>query len=621
LLRNIGFVADNVRVKMRVALDALLQDGRLDACTAFLDAFGIATIGGAVETAALRLLVGYNLSEFPLAQDVVTFQMADEWHASGQDPVHRLSEDSLIQSAVAALQHSNFEVAKAARKTHAKLYLGPDLGVVGSSNLTRPGLEGQRELNLLQYDPEAIARLREWFETHWREAKAAERSDFKAELIEWLLSSRLRRFAPFHPYAKAIFERFRNRFLALAPTATDVDLAVFQEEGRDIALGILAEHKCCIIADAVGLGKTYVALGAMHRRAKGRDRHQRRILVVCPAQLKGMWERAGQDQNIHLVTASMESLGHTAGAAAERRPQDLAEYALVIVDEAHNFRNHRAKRFQTLMEVLQLGPQDKEVLLLTATPINNGIGDLYSLYRLMTRDRDAENPINRFHDLLNEVVQMLQEFGIEEVNRIPFGCQSNKRSTHRGLFLCVAAGTREEQKHCWWLYYPFDGGTGGLFPEPVQEPGQIIELIRSARPPTADLCRPDYTPRDIRWSIILDAKKKCREMLLEQARNEAQGQVWPATHVNKKLKTFLAARQIDDPTDVERRLGRFSLERHKNTAEKLMHDAQQTRNITPLLQWLDETLPRIAISRDNPETIPLEIVSYLELVPETEAAV
>lgn len=245
--RNIGFVADNVRVKMRVALDALLQSGRLDACTAFLDAFGIATIGGAVETTALRLLVGYSLSEFPLAQDVVTFQMAEEWEASGQDPVHRLSEDSLIHSAVAALQHSSFEVAKAARKTHAKLYLGPDLGVVGSSNLTRPGLEGQRELNLLQYDPEAISRLREWFETHWRAAKAAERSDFKAELIEWLQSSRLRRFAPFHPYAKAIFERFRNRFLSLAPTSTDVDLAVFQEEGRDIALGILAEHKCCII--------------------------------------------------------------------------------------------------------------------------------------------------------------------------------------------------------------------------------------------------------------------------------------------------------------------------------------------------------------------------------------
>jgi len=234
---------------------------------------------------------------------------------------------------------------------------------------------------------------------------------------------------------------------------------------------------------------------------------------------------------------------------------------------------------------------------------------------------DAENPINRFHDLLNEVVQMLQEFGIEEVNRIPFGCQSNKRSTHRGLFLCIAAGTREEQKHCWWLYYPFDGGTGGLFPEPVQEPGQIIELIRSARPPTADLCRPDFTPRDIRWSIILDAKKKCREMLLEQARNEAQGQVWPATHVNKKLKTFLAARQFDDPTDVERRLGRFSLERHKDAAEEHMHAAQQSRNVTPLLQWLDETLPHVAISRDNPETIPLEIVSYLELVPETETVV
>jgi len=1048
---NIGFVADNDRVKMRQALDTLIQSGRLDICSAYVDAFGIAAVGGSVDTVPLRLLVGFNLSEMPVDQDIVTFQMADEWNINHTDTVHRQADDATVQAAVSALQNPNFSVARCPRKTHSKLYLSPDMGVVGSSNLTRPGIEGQRELNLLQYEPDAVSRLREWFEGKWREAKHAERSDFKKELIEWLQTNRLRRFAPFHPYAKAIYERFRNRFLSLSPSATDVNLAVFQEEGRDIALGILAEHKCCIIADAVGLGKTYVALGAMHRRAKSRERSQRRILIVCPAQLRGMWEKAGQEQNIPLVTASMESLGRTSGTQAERRPQELSDYGLVIVDEAHNFRNHRAQRFMTLMEILQGGPVDKEVLLLTATPINNGIEDLYSLYRLMVRDRDnffvntnlripslrdffkqvvkvgrpttdllletmvcrsrldirrrqekgetivideqevrfpnrkmesleyelastgetlryadvstavqsltlgaynveqyaknpdkqktqtflrlqtlfrilllkrlessvvsfvstaesllrfsdkvvealeagrcltndeyrrlqldfvqqleddddkddsayfaelrernpeeydltrlekdvsadharlspvilrakalcgsrdgklaklkerlasllpekkalvftfyadtadylyreltsdsafmqrignvrvekvvggdsssstdrtsivndfapiankaqipmhpiqllistdvlsegqnlqdcgfvinydlhfnpvrmiqrngridrlfshheeitianffpegglegelklvealqrkiddirgnlpldasvlgekvrvfsleelrrtragdariideidAENPVNRFHDLLNEVVKMLQDFGVEEVNKIPFGCQSNKRSTHKGVFLCVAAGTREEQKHCWWLYYDIAPSDGTLFPEPIQEPGAIIELIRSQKPPTADLCRPDFTPRDIHWDIILDAKKRCREMLLQQTLSEAQGQVWPATHINKKLKTFLVVRPYDDPTDIEKRLGRFSLERHKETAEGLLRSAQQSRDISSLLQWLDATLPHITVGRDNPETMPLEVVSYLELVPETE---
>ncbi|MBI2843644.1 MAG: hypothetical protein HYX78_09620, partial [Armatimonadetes bacterium] len=233
---------------------------------------------------------------------------------------------------------------------------------------------------------------------------------------------------------------------------------------------------------------------------------------------------------------------------------------------------------------------------------------------------DSENPVNRFHDMLNEVINMLQDFGIEEVGKIPFGCQSNKKSTHRGVFVCVIAGKRDEHKNCWWLYYPLDKQSPDLFPEPVQEPSRIIDLIRSPKPPSEDQSVPDISPRDIKWEIILDAKKRCREMLIAQARNEAQGQVWATGHINKKIKTFFAVRPDTLPSDISLRLGRYSLEKHKVEAEETMKAAQESRDTTAFVQWLDDKLPPISLASDNPETLPLEVVSYLELIPETEAA-
>lgn len=61
------FVADNDRFKMREALDHMVDSAHLDVCTAFLDAYGVAAIGSAAESGELRLLVGFDLSDIPVA--------------------------------------------------------------------------------------------------------------------------------------------------------------------------------------------------------------------------------------------------------------------------------------------------------------------------------------------------------------------------------------------------------------------------------------------------------------------------------------------------------------------------------------------------------------------------
>ena len=74
------------------------------------------------------------------------------------------------------------------------------------------------------------------------------------------------------------------------------------------------------------------------------------------------------------------------------------------------------------------------------------------------------------------------------------------------------------------------------------------------------------------------------------------------------------------PNDLTRRLGRYSLEKHKAEAEEMMKKAQESKNIAAFIDWLNQKLSPITLANDNPETMPLEVVCYLELVPETEVS-
>jgi hypothetical protein len=133
------------------------------------------------------------------------------------------------------------------------------------------------------------------------------------------------------------------------------------------AWAILERFGGALVADGVGLGKTYIglALGEIER-AHGGD-----ALVLAPAALRREWQRAASEVGVRLVLTS-----HTALA---RRPPRVADtVSLLVVDEAHGFRNPRTRRYDALAR-LAIG---RRVLLLTATPINNSAADLAALVHL-----------------------------------------------------------------------------------------------------------------------------------------------------------------------------------------------------------------------------------------------
>src|SRR5436190_15070521 len=141
----------------------------------------------------------------------------------------------------------------------------------------------------------------------------------------------------------------------------DVMLHPHQRDGLARVRRLLAEHGGALLADDVGLGKTYVALAAARDAA--------RVLVIAPASLRDAWIASAASAHVSIAFVSVQSLSRGAPSA---------RFDLVIVDEAHHLRSTKARRFSTAIDVCR----DARVLLLTATPIQNRIDDLRAVLSL-----------------------------------------------------------------------------------------------------------------------------------------------------------------------------------------------------------------------------------------------
>lgn len=175
-----------------------------------------------------------------------------------------------------------------------------------------------------------------------------------------------------------------------SPQIGSVTLRPHQADGLEQLTGLIDTHGGAVLADAVGMGKTYVAL-AVARRAGD-------VLVVCPAILRDAWHRSARDTGVTIRTVSMEQLSRERGEAAcgNRRPD------LVVVDEAHHFRNPHTRRYHALARATT----SARVLLLTATPVHNRTEDLACILSLflgahawtLTDDQRSRYVVRRGHD-------------------------------------------------------------------------------------------------------------------------------------------------------------------------------------------------------------------------------
>ena len=317
---------------------------------------------------------------------------------------------------------------------HAKLYLFKDnhdpahnYYVQGSSNLTYAGLgytpSSNVELNLADTgNSDTYRSLRSWFEEQWtsvakekmpedREKTKGAQIDVKQYFIQEI-EKIFRKYTPEEIYYKILFELFnsdldldggiehRQDMQLLQTSVIWNTLFNYQQKGVISLIKMLRKYNGAILADAVGLGKTFSALAVI----KYFQTQNYLTVLLCPKKLEQNWDQYLRRRNSRFEKDEFDYIVrfHTdmQNDRMEERYTDAKlsyletrKKILVVIDESHNLRNEKSGRYQELMAKLIQNKEGQEkrdvkVLMLSATPINTGLNDVKGQFNLIGHGKD-----------------------------------------------------------------------------------------------------------------------------------------------------------------------------------------------------------------------------------------
>ena len=420
-------IVDNRRRRVGDFLRDRIEAGSdLSIVSAYFTIYAYGALRGTLEDAGrVRFLYGEPSAVGtmdPEDSEPKSFRLNDD---GGIELMHVLAQKPLARACAAWIDRQvEVRTIDRANFLHGKLYhvAGGNgaAALVGSSNFTRRGLgEGVRpnvELNIeVREEADRTALLR-WFNRLWSDEGLTR--DAKAEVLAAL--ERLgAAYAPEFVYYKTLFHVFEDwlarqreregqlRDIHLHDTAIWQALYEFQKDGATSAINRLLRHNGCIVADSVGLGKTWTALAVI----KFFELRNERVLVLCPRKLEANWTRyaswaAQRDNPFERDRLNYAVLAHTDLSRYEGKSGaiDLAgfnwgAFDLIVIDESHNFRNEgrdrtdengrivRRSRYNRLLEEVVKAGVNTKVLMLSATPVNTSLRDLRNQIYLMTEKR------------------------------------------------------------------------------------------------------------------------------------------------------------------------------------------------------------------------------------------
>jgi len=302
-------------------------------------------------------------------------------------------DDSLkgLHSIRAGLDNKQIEAKIYSKaKFHAKALLmqlkKPHLsnyGILGSSNFTDAGLRRNVELNLLTSEQYQLEALQKWFETHWEEAE-----DVKEEIIG-TIQPHIKEYSPYEVYVKALYEYFLGKEVPSSSWEESHSriysiLDELQQIGYRQALWIAEKWGGALVCDGVGFGKTYIGLMLIERFLHERKRV---LLIVPKSARKSVWEKRllellPEEYGGAYAGNQIIILNHT-DMHLEKYEEYLNQIKnkadVIIVDEAHHFRNPASQRGEKLFDLMDHKGNKKKIFMLTATPVNNSLFDILHL--------------------------------------------------------------------------------------------------------------------------------------------------------------------------------------------------------------------------------------------------
>ena len=305
-------------------------------------------------------------------------------------------------------------------------------GIIGSSNFTQKGLEGNAELNYLECDGTRVTAINtlkgkkshlEWFNEKWELSE-----DWTQEFLEQILKNKgnknippvhesetsfdtepeLKIVTPYDAYIKTLIDQFGSvidsdgmiKESDYLPTDPNFKILKYQTEAVNQGFSIMQKHHGFILADVVGLGKTFTAVMVIKRYLLSIG-FSKPVLVICPPAIKKSWEEsiayfdkdAKKKIKDYVVISTIGCLdtddmtdenGNDIGADDFDENFSKRNFGLIVVDESHRFRNNGTQMYQKLDDLI--ADTNPYVVLLSATPQNNRPNDLANQIYLFERE-------------------------------------------------------------------------------------------------------------------------------------------------------------------------------------------------------------------------------------------
>lgn len=290
---------------------------------------------------------------------------------------------------------------------------GDDIAINGSVDFTTDGLgitnSRRFDMNTVTYGKEYTQAFLQMFDSVWGDASLVE--DVQTDVLE-----HMQVIYKENPPEYLYFVTLYNIFSAYLDELTEENIVKsktgfkdtqvwnklykFQKDGVLGTINKIEKYSGCIIADSVGLGKTFEALAVIKYYELRNDR----VLVLCPKKLRENWTVYTQNDKRNLFDGdrfNYDVLNHTdlsryGGKSGEINLATInwSNYDLIVIDESHNFRNNnpsteRITRYQRLMrDIIKSGVKTK-VLMLSATPVNNRMADIKNQIAFITEGQDS----------------------------------------------------------------------------------------------------------------------------------------------------------------------------------------------------------------------------------------
>jgi len=394
---------------------------RFDALVGYLRSSGYFALRKHLEKVpTIRILVGIDVDAF-LAQQhckgLLLLGDADKTLAAVrkalendvQTAPYRKEVEEGIRQLVADVAAKRVQIrAHPTKRLHAKLYVFIPKGfcehktgavITGSSNLTAAGLgtenaDSNYEFNVLLHDFNDVKFAADEFEKLWAESVSVLPEAVRSVVRESYLRDDL---TPFELYIKFLIEYFGPAIDYDPNAERDLPKGVqplsYQADAVNDGWLKLQKHGGFFLADVVGLGKTIVAarIAKKFYYHNGFPTHRSRILVITPPALKENWEAA-------LEKFGLDDAARVLNNGSLHKIRDPEKYDLIIVDEAHKFRNDTADGYDLLQILCKTRTRrrlpdgefaKKKVILISATPLNNRPGDIRNQVLLFQDGKDS----------------------------------------------------------------------------------------------------------------------------------------------------------------------------------------------------------------------------------------